>query len=127
MLLTHLKTSLQYKLTPSKKMPEDTLLASLVNEAMYYVSARCVPSELLRDAGDTEYKVMRFVESGQFIGVPEYPDFSSSVKHLMIDEPLTFAVIYYTGFLISNEIIFKQMADEITNEYIANDGRVLNG
>lgn len=94
---------------------------------MYYVCGRCVPSELTRDAVDSEDRVLRNIEAGQFIAVPEYPDLSSTTKHLQIDESLTYAVIYYTAFLVSSEIMHKQIADEIINEFLSNDGRELYG
>ena len=122
MLLTKIKTNIGYRLSQGKKLPEDEVLESLINEAMYYVCYRCVPAELLRTFVDYEYKPLRFLQNGRFIVVPEYPDFTKTSRHLQIDENLTFAVINYTAFLISSNPTHKQLADEIINEHIAVEG-----
>ena len=122
MLLTHVKSSIQYRLAGGKKLPEDTLLASFVYEAMYYVAGKCVPSELVRSYIDHQEKVMRPLQNGRFISVPEYPDFSKTSRHLLIDEDLTYAVIYYTCFIIGRSADDKLMADEIINEHISKEG-----
>ena len=127
MLLTQVKTSIQYRLSSGKKLPDDTLLASFIYEAMYYVAGKCVPSELVRSYVDHQEKVMRPLQNGRFISVPEYPDFSKTSRHLLIDEDLTYAVIYYTCFLIGRSPEDKLMADEIINEHISKEGIENNG
>lgn len=122
MLLTHVKSSIQYRLSGGKKLPEDTLLASFVYEAMYYVAGKCVPSELIRSYADHQDKVMRPLQNGRFVSVPELPDFSKTSRHLLIDEDLTYAVIYYTCFIIGRSPDDKLMADEIINEHISKEG-----
>lgn len=122
MLLTKIKSSVQYRLSQGKKLPEDGVLESLIHEAMHYVCYRCVPAELVRTYVDYEDKPLRFLQNGRFIAVPEYPDFTKTSRHLLIDENLTYAVINYTAFLISANPLHKQLADEIINEHIATEG-----
>lgn len=105
-----------------KKMPDDTVLSSLVFEAMYYVAGRCIPRELIKSYDDYEERVLRPVDGGRFVAIPEYPDFSKPERHLLIDDSLTYAVIYYVCFIIGRDANDKAMCDEIINEHIAHEG-----
>lgn len=122
MKLSLIKSTINYKNSGGKKLPEDDVLASLIYEAMYYVAGRCVPSELVKSYSDYKERVLRPIENGNFIAIPEYPDFTKPERHLLIDEDLTYAVINYTMFLITQNAMFKQVADEIINEHISKEG-----
>ena len=122
MLLSTVKKTVEYRLSGAKKLPEDAHLSNLFMEALYYVATKCIPQELLREE-DSDEGVLRNLEDGSFIVVPDEPDFTSTTDHLMIDEELTYACIYYACFLVSKDGSMKQMADEIINEYISNFGR----
>lgn len=125
MLLSHVKTSIKYKLSQSKRIDDDGLLASIVNEAMYYVCGRCVPNKLLCDGNDTGGSVvLRNLNGGLYIETPEYPDFSNEERHLQIDESLVFAVIHYSCFLVDGNANYKAIADEIINEHISHEGEL---
>ena len=127
MKLSHVKSSIAYKLSTGRKLPEDDVLASIVFEAMYYVAGRCTPRELTKSHMDYEEKVLRFLDNGRFVSIPEYPDFSKPDRHLLIDEDLTYAVIYYVCFIISRDVANKTMADEIINEHISKEGDGIYG
>ena len=127
MKLSILKSTIQYKLSQGKKLPDDAILASIIFEAMYYVCGRCVPSELVKTHMDYEEKVLRHLSGGRFIAIPEYPDFSKLDRHLLIDEDLTYAVIYYTCFIIGRSVDDKAMADDIINEHISKEGDGIYG
>lgn len=120
------KKHLEYKIAGGRKLPSDDLLSELFLEAMLWVCNKCVPNELVRQAesaSESGARVYRNVENGLFIRYPEKPNFSDDKRHLMIDEPLTFAVINYVAFLIEKEPIYKIEANEIISEFIANDGK----
>ena len=123
MLLSKIKTATQYRLSGAKKLPLDIELSELFMEALYYVCNRCVPQELIREAGIDTDAVLRNIEDGAFIAIPETPDFTSLVNHLQIDENLTYACINYVCFLITFRADFKAIADELIYDYLANDGR----
>jgi hypothetical protein len=112
----------------SYNIANDEILAQNVYEALLYVCSMCVPSELIKDGIAENYiEVLRHIEGGKYIKAPEYPDFSDTQKHLQIDEALTYAVIYYSCFLVGkmeNQML-KQMCDEITGIYNANYSRVV--
>jgi len=122
MLLTHVKSSIQYKLSGARKLPEDVVLASFLFEAMYYVAGKCVPNELIRSYEDHQDKVMRPLQSGRFLTVPEFPDFTKTTRHLLIDEDLTYAIIYYTIYIIGKNPDDKAMCDDIIYEHISKEG-----
>jgi len=117
MLLTNVKKSITFKLAQSFKLPDDEVLQGILYEAMLYVASVCKPKELvssvLADAG----VVFRLIEGGKYIKLPEYPDFTKTVRHLQIDESLTYSVINYTCFLLTKNILFKQIADELIAVY----------
>lgn len=123
MLLSKVKTVTQYRLAGAKKLPLDAELSELFMEAMYYVTNRCVPQELLREAGIDVDAVLRNIEDGAYIAIPETPDFTSTVTHLQIDESLTYACINYVCFLITFRADFKVIADELINNFLSNEGR----
>jgi len=125
MLLTNVKKTVEYRLSGAKKLPDDAHLSNLFTEAMYYVATKCTPNELLREE-DSEEEVLRNIEDGAFLVVPDAPDFTSLTDHLMIDEDLTYSCIYYVCFLVSRDVAMKQMCDELVNEFNANYGRELS-
>lgn len=122
MLLSQVKSSITFHSSGGRKMPDDTQLAILCMQGMYYVMDKCVPDELLR-IEDSEDDVYRNIEDGSFIAIPDTPDFSNAEEHLMIDESLTFAVVLYVAFLLTDDATKKILADEIINDYQANYGR----
>lgn len=125
MLLSKIKTTTQYKLTSAKKLPDNEVLSSFFMEAMYFVANKCAPNELLRQE-DTDEPVLRNIEDGAYLVVPDEPDFASVTDHLMMDEDLTYACINYVCFLITNNPSFKQLTEEVINEFQANYGREYN-
>lgn len=116
------KKALGHKIAPSRKMPEDKELSEMFFEAMLWIANKCVPSELVR-IGEDEDRVYRNIESGHFICFPDKPNFANDKEHIMIDEPLTYAVINEVAFMISANPLHRQMANEIIGDFNANDGR----
>lgn len=126
MLLSDVKKSITKNMEQSYKMPDDDILAEKVFEALIWVATQCAPSELVRDTiAEADEQVLRYLPGMKFIVVPEKPDFKSTVKHLMIDETLVFAVINFTTFVLSNEAKFKSMSDLWISSYKMNDIRGL--
>lgn len=123
MKLSLVKSTIAYTMSFEKKLPDDDVLASYLNQSLYYICGKCVPNELVGE-NSTDGNVLRFLPSGKFITIPEYPDFSNSEAHLQIDESLTYAAINYTCFLISSRADLKVLADEIICDFIATDGEV---
>jgi len=130
-LLKNVKQAIRKKTTDSYKFPTDIELAAIVHEANLYVCGLCEPSELIREnlLLEKESRVLRHLENGQVIKVPEYPDFKSSKLHLQMDEALTFATIHYSCFIISKHknFDFKAQADEIINIYRSNFSSIIYG
>ena len=124
MLCAEAKKSLGFKMIGDKKLPDNETLSELFYEAMLFIANKCVPSELLRTAAESD-KVYRNLERGHFVCFPDRPNFNSSTEHLMIDESLTYAAINEVAFLISEEPMFHSLALEIIAEYNANYGREL--
>lgn len=122
MLLSQIKTTITYKLSAAKKLPDDATLSAFLMEAMYYVCTKCVPNELLRQA-DSDDEVLRNIEDGAYIAVPDVPNMASTTDHLMMDEDLTYACINYACFIITQNPMFKQLADEVINDFQSNYGR----
>lgn len=122
MLLTELKTSITFHAGGGKKIDSDATLSMLCKQAMFYVMDKCVPNELLRVV-DTDEDVYRNIEDGCYIVIPDTPDFAEVDGTLMIDDSLAFAVSHYVAFLVTKDPVQKALADEVINEYQANDGR----
>lgn len=122
MKLSLIKSSIEYRLSMGKKLPNDDVLASFLFEAVYYVAGKCTPFKLLKSYSDYEENVLRPLDGARFISVPEYPDLTKTERHLLIDEDLTYAVVYYVCFIISSDASHKMMADEIINEHISKEG-----
>lgn len=100
------------RISGAHRMPEDELLADYFQEAMVYMGMRCEPNEMLCDANaDLEYTVLRNLDNGYFIRMPEYPDFNED-RHLLIDEGLSYACINYVCFLITGDDKFRLLQDE---------------
>lgn len=116
------KKSLEYKIAGSRKLPNDDELSEMFFEAMLYISNKCVPNELVR-FGESEDKVYRTIENSFFICYPDKPNFDDDLEHLMIDESLTYAVINYVAFLITKEMAYMQIANELIGDFVANDGK----
>jgi hypothetical protein len=122
MKLTRVKEAIAYRNRTGHKLPDDEVLQDLLFEAMLYVAQRCEPRELI--AGElTQEPVYRNIEGGLYIKLPEYPDFTETDRHLMMDEDLTYAVINYVMYLITNTADFKILADETIAIYRSNFGR----
>ena len=126
MLLSKVKKAIEFRTHTKFKMPEDDILADIVQEATLYVANRADPAELLR-SDMTDCTVIKLIEGGKVIIEPEYPDFSDTLRHLQIDELLTYAVINYACFLLTQEAPFKLLADEDIAMYRCENGRVLYG
>lgn len=111
--------------------PDDDTLALLCDEATRYVATRCLPSVLLRNAPYASEEVLRGVGAGFVIVAPEYPDFTSSDTHLMIDESLNNAVINKMNALYArdaNSIMkFEHEATQVINLHKANFSRIKDG
>lgn len=131
MLLIHVKQAIKNKTTDSYNFPNDEELEGIIHEANLYVCGLCEPSELIRENlnFEKESRVLRHLENGLVIKVPEYPDFTNEKLHLQIDETLTFATIYYACFVISKHknFDFKVQADEVINVYRSNFSDVIYG
>ena len=132
MLLTRVKSIFEQKIKTvhGQKAPENDVLAQLCHEGMLFVAGKSVPSELLRCAENTSGEsVYRLLENGNYIVEPEYPDFSSTVKHMMIDEELSYAVINKMAALYStnmNDVArFENEALRLINTFKANARRVV--
>ena len=113
MTLSNFKSSLSLKLKGDVDIPTDEELSILTMEAMYYIASICMPRELLvlyTEADTCNCDILRLVDGGAFIKVPDTPDFVTqpAVDHLMIDEDLTYAVIYYIGSCITTDAGKKQ-------------------
>lgn len=111
MRLAKFKELLAYKLRGAGKLPDDEVLASLVFEAMLWVANKCVPAELLR-YNETDERVYRHIADDCFIAVPDMPDFSDTERHLMIDEPLSYAAMNEVAFMHTADSMFRQLALE---------------
>lgn len=111
--------------------PSNEALALLCDEATRYVATRCLPSVLLRNSPYAGEEVLRGVGTGFVIVAPEYPDFTSSDVHLMIDESLSNAVINKMNALYArdaNSIIkFENEATQVINLHKANFTRIKDG
>ena len=111
--------------------PSNEALALLCDEATRYVATRCLPSVLLRNSPYEGEEVLRGVGAGFVIVAPEYPDFTSSDVHLMIDESLNNAVINKMNALYArdaNSIIkFENEATQVINLHKANFPRIKDG
>jgi hypothetical protein len=125
MLLSLVKKQIQNKCSASFSVPKDEILCDIIYEAMLYVCTLCIPNELLRKDLTLEknyVEVFRLIKNGMYIKSPEYPDFSGSNRHLQIDEALTYAVIYYSCFIIGKmkELQLKKLCDDIIGVYNTN-------
>lgn len=130
MLVKDAKQALLYKAgADTRGNPSDALLSELFMEAMLYVCNKCVPNELLAQQGS--HKVYRYLQNGYFLFYPDKPIFDENdplyddKEHLMIDETLTYAVINYVAFLLTNDAKFHQLANELIGEFIATDSKGL--
>jgi hypothetical protein len=125
-LLSKVKELIKNKSTTSYKITDDSILEGIIYEALLYVCSMCEPSELIQIGVAPNYiEVLRHIEGGKYLKAPEYPDFTKTNRHLQMDEALTYAVIYYSCFIISKmeNIILKQLADEIVAVYKSNYSR----
>ena len=126
MLLSRVKTLIDLKVKSDKKIPDDSILESLIQEATIYVANRCDPAELIKGI-DTNKTILKMIENGEVIIEPEYPDLTSTTNHLQIDEILTYAVINYVCFLHTGNAMYKQLADEDIAVYRSDYSRVSYG
>ena len=108
MLISTAKKILSQRLAGIRPLPEDDVLTELGSEALIYIATRTTPRVLTRDIyieGD-DYSTLRVLEDNMFIVVPDKPIFDianenySSTSQLHMDEELSYAVIYYVGYLI---------------------------
>lgn len=128
MKLAQVKQSLEYKNSTGRKLPADEVLQDMLYEAMIYVAQRCEPKELIASAlAEFGERPLRNIENGCFIRLPEYPDFSHPERHLQIDEDLTFSVINFVMYLLTNTPDFKVLADEAIAIHRSNEGQELFG
>jgi len=132
LLLTHIKQAIKTKTSASYKLPRDKELAGIIHEANLYVCSLCEPSELLREnmTFEEDYNlVLRHLENGLVLKIPEYPNFRNKLLHLQMDEALSYATIYYACFIISKhkDMSFKANADEVINIYRSNFSNIIYG
>ena len=111
------------------KEPSDDELTELFNEALIYVATRCIPKELWRNASNVEDKmILRFLGGGDFIIVPEVPNFASLNAHLQIDNDLDYAVINKAVSLYSRHrdsiMKFENEANNNINRYKSNFSKI---
>ncbi|MCD8212854.1 MAG: hypothetical protein LUC34_02170 [Campylobacter sp.] len=118
MLCIRAKEILAHKITGGKKLPDDNLLSELFLEAMLFICDKCEPGELLRGARNNE-AIYRNVNDDIFLIIPSKPNFSDKNEHLQIDESLSYAVINYVIFLLSQDEFYRRLALETIADYIA--------
>ena len=111
------------------KEPSDEELTELFNEALIYVATRCIPKELWKNADNLEDgEILRFIGGGDFIKVPEVPDFTLVDAHLQIDNDLEYAVINKAVSLYSRHrdsiIKFENEANSNINRYKSNFSKI---
>lgn len=124
MRLAKFKELLAYKLRATNKLPNDEVLSTLTHEAMLWVANKYVSAELLR-YNETDERVYRQIADDCFIAVPDMPDFSDTERHLMIDEPLSYAVMNEVAFMHTADSMFRQLALECVADYVANFKKAL--
>jgi len=128
MKLSDVKKILTLKLRRDIKAPDDADIEVALYEAIYEIAAECEPSELIIHPDDIEdddsVTVLRSLQDGLFIKVPEFPDFSFPDRHLMLDEELTYAAIYLAiTYLIDKPdrtVKYTERAMKIIGAYKAN-------
>jgi hypothetical protein len=101
MTLDKLKNIIQYKLKSDVKAPtlnEDW--NTIIHEAIYYISTRTIPVDLLGTDINTQEPI-RFINGFVFIRVPN--DTLNDTDKIDIDEQLVYAVIYYVVYLLTND------------------------
>lgn len=130
MKLTTVKEIFETKVavTGGLKPPTDNQLQMIAHEAMVYVATKCKPRELLQDMQhDGIGDILRLVEGGRYVMMPEMPDFTNTERHLQMDEDLVYAVIAKMVALYSgNERDILKNENECTriiNSYKANFNR----
>lgn len=117
------KEIIKQKSSNSFEMPDDENLLRLTMESFHYIACKCEPQSLVKSVRNGE-RVIRDIRGGKFIAMPDEPDFNNQDEHIILDESLTYALINYVCFLISkDEAVYKKLADELINEYNANDGK----
>jgi len=129
--LTTVKEIFETKLaiTGGLKPPTDAQLQTIAHEALVYVATKCKPRELLQDMQhDGIGKILRMVEGGRYVMMPELPDFTNTERHLQMDEDLAYAVVAKMVAIYAREIREIQKYEEectrIINIFKANFNRV---
>lgn len=131
MKLTTVKEIFETKLavTGGLKPPTTTQLQMIAHEAMVYVATKCKPRELLQDMKhDGIGAILRMVEGGRYVMMPELPDFTNTERHLQMDEDLVYAVLAKMMAIYAQDMREAQKYEEectrIINIYKANFNRV---
>ena len=103
MLNSLYKTTLSVKIKGTQPVPDDDTLAVYTYEAITYVATRTTPKVLIikNEVADADLQFLRAIENGFSIRLPEYPDFTEDTYPLDIDNELSYAVMYYTCYLIT--------------------------
>jgi len=133
MTLQRVKTlfELKIKTAGGLSLPDTDMLSILCDEACRHVAVRCSPVVLLRLSPYDGESILRTLGNGFLVVTPEYPDFTSDVLHLMIDEELNYAVINKMAALYSRDakdiVRFENEATQAINLFKANFTRLTDG
>ena len=109
MLISTSKKILEQRLKGVRPLPEDEILTEIAKESMIYVATRTTPRVLTRDVeiDGEDYQTLRILEDNAFIIIPDTPIYDkrnpdySDGKHLNMDEDLSYSVIYYMAYIIT--------------------------
>lgn len=121
MLLSSVKKSIERNMAGSFKLPDDNVLQEKIYEALLYVATSCEPSALLRKKHVDDDASYRELSGGFYVAFPEYPDFTYESRHLNIDEALSYAVINYVCFMLSNKVEFDTLCSRWLSLYRQNE------
>lgn len=121
MLLSSVKKSIERNMAGSFKLPDDNVLQEKIYEALLYVASSCEPLVLLRKKDVDDDEQYRQLSDGFYLALPEYPDFQYENRHLNIDEALSFAVINYVSFMLSNKVEFDTLCSRWVSLYRQNE------
>lgn len=112
MRIADAKKQIAHRLAQGFALPNDDVLAGLIHEAYVYIGMRCEP-EALMETGATGVRVLRNLDRGYYLVVPDFPDMTDEQAHLQMDEGLSYAVVNHVCFLHSGEARFMMARDEI--------------
>ena len=118
MYLNQLPKMIELRLSQAYPLPkDDELVASLIWESYMYIGMNCEPVALLERGEQKRDRLLRELDDGFFLVMPDYPDLQSEDAVLQLDEILGFALINHICFLISGELKFVAIRDEYINNH----------